>query len=160
MKVRASPRPAGAADRPPPAPTNSRACAHPCLPPPADSQFDLVFSADVLEHLPPADADAVVRELVSAAQRGAVRRGAAQRGTWGGGELQRRPAPALRAARLCADASVVGAEPRPPPRPLEQVRVARRHIVMSISLKSHNVSALASLHVPLVWVQILVRAAA
>ena len=35
----------------------------------ADNQFDLVFSADVLEHLEPREADAVVRELVRVTRR-------------------------------------------------------------------------------------------
>ena len=52
--------------------------------PAADSQFDLVFSADVLEHLRPDQADAVVRELVSTARRGAARPRVA---TGGGGWL-------------------------------------------------------------------------
>lgn len=40
------------------------------LPPsPADSQFDLVFSADVLEHIRPEEADAVIAELVRVAKR-------------------------------------------------------------------------------------------
>ncbi len=35
----------------------------------ANASFDLVFSADVLEHIQPAEADAVVSELVRVARR-------------------------------------------------------------------------------------------
>jgi hypothetical protein len=49
-------------------PPGARNLPAPC----ADDQFDLVFSADVLEHIMPGEADAVVSELVRVAKRHVV----------------------------------------------------------------------------------------